>query len=53
MMCKVTKNIALYDKKTLHNDKNFTKIWEMLTKSSIFATQNEETNTKIFYLLIN
>lgn len=42
MMCKVTKNITLYDKKSLHNDKKLTKIWEMLTKSSIFATLNEE-----------
>jgi hypothetical protein len=31
-MCKVTKNIILLDKKTLHNDKKVPKIWEMLTK---------------------
>ena len=47
MMCKVTKNIALYDKNSLHNDKNISKIWEMLTKSSNFATQNEETILRI------
>ena len=31
-MCKVTKNIALYDKIPLHKDKKVIKIWEMLTK---------------------
>ena len=47
MMCKVSKNIALYDKKSLHKDKNISKIWEMLTKRSNFASQNEETTKRI------
>ncbi len=45
-MCKVTKNIALYDKIPLHKDKKVIKIWELLTKTSNFAALFE-TNYRI------
>jgi hypothetical protein len=40
-MCKVTKNIALYDKNSPHKDKKAIKIWELLTKTSNFAASFE------------
>jgi hypothetical protein len=48
-MCKVSKNIILLDKKTLHNDKKALKICEMLTKEVTLQHKMKKLFIKILF----